>query len=66
MVFNAILKQYFSYIVMVSFIGGGNLFYGGYYANMYLISVFQYQTCHGRDNMGVAFTTTYAVSANPH
>jgi hypothetical protein len=24
MVFNAILKQYFSYIVMVSFIGGGN------------------------------------------
>jgi len=43
-----------------------NFFYGGYYANMYLISVFQYQTCHGRDNMVVAFTTTYAVSAYPH
>ena len=30
-----------------------------------LLTDIQYQTCHGRDNIVVAFTTTYAVSAYP-
>jgi WD40 repeat protein len=53
-------QRYFSYIVAVSFIGGGNWSVGFFGSNPVYLTLIPYQGSCGHDHMVVEFTTTYA------